>query len=145
MIFSEAKAAVDLAKDLAAWLHQTKNFNPEVMQKFDDLRGKVLAAYETEIELREKIRQLEQDLEFKQMVFDDDTGLYYQDGENGKREYFCQRCADVDKKRVHVISEEHDRWLCLGCNRSYKTQNAKAATRASIAAHNERQRKKYTW
>ena len=142
MIFSEAKAAVDLVKDLSGYLRQTGSHDPVVMQKFDDLRSKVLSAYETEIGLRDKIRQLEQEQELKEMPYDEESGLYYNEKESGQREYFCQRCADVDKKKVRVFNEEPQSWICMGCQTRYRTRAALAAARASIVAHNEDMRKK---
>ena len=141
MIFSEAKAAVELVKDLAAHLRQTGNHDPAIMQKFEDLRSKVLSAYETEIELRDKIRQLEQEQELKQMPYDEEAGLYYNENESGQREYFCQRCADVDKKKVRVVNEDPQNWYCMGCQNQYRTRAARAAERASIDAYNERLKK----
>ena len=140
MVFSEVKAAVDLVKDLAELLRKAGNYDPDVLNKFNDLRGKVLSAYETEIELLGKIRQLEQDLELKKMSYDADSGLYYQDDEDGKREYFCQRCADMDNKSVRVQTERPGLWRCFGCDCAYQTQASRAATRAAIQAHNEKVR-----
>jgi len=127
MIFSETKAAVDLVKDLAALLRQTGNYDPVLIQKFDDLRGQVLTAYQTEIELykevdslNEKVRQLEARLELQQMSYDKASGLYFVEN-GGKRDYYCQRCADADKKQVRVTEQSHG-WTCRACNQFYQTE-----------------------
>ena len=68
-VISEAKAAVELAKELGSYLKQAGEYDPKLMGMFEDLRGKVLSLYESDIELRQQVRELEEKLKLREEVF----------------------------------------------------------------------------
>lgn len=75
---SEAKAALDLVKEVAAYLKKTGEHDPNLMGMFEDLRGKVLSLCESDIELRQQVRELEEKLKLREEVFfDKDIGAYF--------------------------------------------------------------------
>lgn len=94
MIFSEAKAAVDLVKDLAAYLQKKGEYDPQLMGMFSDLQSKVLGLWQSDIELRQQIQELRDKLNTRDdAFFDRKKGAYYTGTlETPKDGPFCGNC-----------------------------------------------------
>lgn len=129
-VFTEAQAAVNLVKQLAAYIKEKKDYDPQLMEMFSDLREKVWALYESDAALRERVGELEDKLKLREDVFfDRKKGGYYtgapQDIKDGP---FCSKCYHEGKGLVPM--EEWDdsgfsfdeyapttpKWLCPSCN-----------------------------
>ena len=137
-VISEAKAAVELAKELGSYLKKAGEHDPNLMGMFEDLRGKVLSLYESDIELRQQMRELKEKLTLREEVFfDQDKGAYFtgtpKDIKGGP---FCAKCYTEKDKLVpmkkhtsHSVQgggyspwdesvPQHtyrDLWVCVSC------------------------------
>lgn len=123
---SEIKAAVDLVQQLTNYLRKSGNYDQQVLQDLEELRGKVLDAYSTEIDLRQKLQKLEEQLTLRNLAYDADMAAYYQLAESGEKEFFCQKCADVDKNLCRLQRMEHGSY-CRACKEFYQTAAQRAA------------------
>jgi len=106
-VISEAKAAVELAKELGSYLKQAGEHDPKLMGMFEDLRGKVLSLYESDIELRQQVRELEEKLKLREEVsFDREVGAYFKGtNEEPGDGPFCAKCFHEDKGLVPMAEE----------------------------------------
>ena len=75
---SEIKSAVDLLQELTKYIKKSANYDPQVIQDLEGLRGKILDAYSTEIELRQKLHELEEQLAIRKLPYDTDMATYFQ-------------------------------------------------------------------
>ena len=123
---SEIKSAVDLLQELTKYIKKSANYDPQVIQDLEGLRGKVLDAYSTEIELRQRINELEEQLAMRNLPYDADMAAYYQVTENGAKEFFCQKCLDVDRRQCRLQRMEHGHY-CRACQEMYQTAAQRAA------------------
>lgn len=129
-VISEAKAAVELAKELGSYLKKAGEHDPKLMGMFEDLRGKVLSLYESDIELRQQVRELEEKLKLREEVFfDRKKGAYYkgtpQDIKDGP---FCAKCFNEKKELIPMMewddcgvtisdyTSSNPKWLCPSCS-----------------------------
>lgn len=128
-VISEAKAAVELAKELGSYLKKAGEHDPKLMGMFEDLRGKVLSLYESDIELRQQVRELEEKLKLREEVFfDRQKGAYYI-GKQGaiKDGPFCCKCYHNEKglvpMREYIDYDMEEgltpikKWVCPVCGR----------------------------
>ena len=126
-VISEAKAAVELAKELGSYLKQAGEHDPKLMGMFEDLRGKVLSLYESDIELRQQVRELEEKLKLREEVFfDRKKGAYYTGTpQNIKDGPFCAKCFHEEKGLVpmkewfsygYTDVRDSSEWLCPSCS-----------------------------
>lgn len=123
---SEIKSAVDLLQDVVKYIKKSANYDPQVIQDLEGLRGKILDAYSTEIELRQRLNELEEQLAMRQLPYDSDMAAYYKLADNGEKEFFCQRCADAERKLCRLQRMNHGCY-CRACKEFYQTAEQKAA------------------
>ena len=121
-IFTEAQAAANLLKHLAAYIKEKKDHDPQLMELFSDLREKVWALYESDAALREKVGELEDKLNLRENVFfDQDIGAWFKGTpEDRKDGPFCAKCY-TEKKELVPMSKFSSYnlgplWLCPVCN-----------------------------
>jgi hypothetical protein len=133
---SEIKAAVDLVQEFMKYIHKTANHDPQVLAQLEALRGKVLDAYTSEIELRKTVSDLQGQLAMRQLPWDSDLGAYYKETENSKREYFCQKCADADCRLCRLHNQGLG-YYCRVCSQYYETSAQRAANHASLQNYND--------
>lgn len=109
-VISEAKAAVELAKELGSYLKQAGEHDPKLMGMFEDLRGKVLSLYESDIELRQQVWELEKKLELRDNTFfSRKNGAYYTGTpEDIKDGPFCAKCFHEKKELVPMFEDVYD-------------------------------------
>lgn len=123
---SEIKSALDLVQELTKYIKKSANHDPQVIQELDELRGKVLDAYNTEIELRQRLHELEEQLVIRKFPYDQEMAAYYQETESGEKEFFCQRCLDVERQLCRLQRMEHG-YYCRACKEFYQTAAQRAA------------------
>ena len=123
---SEIKSAVDLLQELTKYIKKSANSDPQVIQDLEGLRGKILDAYSTEIELRQKLHELEEQLAIRKLPYDTDTATYFQLAESGDKEFFCQRCLDVERHLCRLQRLDHG-YYCRACKEFYQTAAQRAA------------------
>jgi len=115
MIFQEAKAAVDLAKDIASHLRKTANHDPELMEMFVSLRSAVLDLYEENTRLQsELIAARSLDDVMKSVVYDKEYYAYFDNADTERDEPFCQVCLDDRGKRIRMVERTYH-WVCGVC------------------------------
>lgn len=127
---SESKAAFELVREIAAYLKKAGEHDPKLMGMFEELRVKVLSLYESDVELRQHVLELEEKLKLREDVFfDRKKGAYYtgtpQDIKDGP---FCSRCYHAGKGLVPMEEWEDSgftfdedapttpKWLCTSCS-----------------------------
>lgn len=115
MIISELKAAVDLTKSIADAINAAKNYDPQLLSRFNELHSKVLNAYNVEIDLRRRIEELESELALKKMVYVKEPGAYRHPEDTEGKELFCQKCFDADKKLCRLHETDFN-FFCSVCN-----------------------------
>jgi len=126
---SEIKSAVDLLRDLYNYVKQTANHDPKVIDTLETIRIKILDAREKELELLEKVRELQESLKTKSMPYDRDVEAYYEDEGDGSRTHYCLRCADADGKKCK-LSENYPRgFICRVCGHQYFSKEDAEITR----------------
>lgn len=135
---SEGKAALELTRELVSYLKKAGEHDPKLMGMFEDLREKVLALYESDIELRQQVRELEEKLNLREdIVFDRSLGAYYTGTlTNRKDGPFCAKCFHEEKGLVPMASsiaisgggtmnyvtgeqrpvKHHSTWICPLCS-----------------------------
>lgn len=133
-VISEGKAALELTRELVSYLKKAGEHDPKLMGLFEDLREKVLALYESDIELRQQVRELEEKLNLREEVFfDRRRGAYYiGTSEDIKDGPFCAKCFHDDKGLVPMEEWEDPgfgldeyapttpKWLCPVCDNSIR-------------------------
>ena len=140
MIISEIKAAVDLTKSIADAMKAAKNYDPQLLESFNELRGKVLGAYNVETDLRQRIEELEKELALKKMVPGKDPVAYYAPDDTERKAPFCQRCLDANQKlcRLHEMELAYH---CTVCNLDVCSSAQLKIRRENMAALNARKRR----
>ena len=101
-VISEGKAALELTRELVSYLKKAGEHDPKLMGMFEDLREKVLSLYESDIELRQQVRELEEKLKIQDEVFwDQNLGAYFTGTfEDPKGGPFCGKCFHNDNGLV---------------------------------------------
>ena len=90
----------------------------EAQEKIMELREGALALQEENINLKEKISELESKLNKKNEV--QYEAPFYWTMVNGKKEGpFCQKCYDSDGKIIRLQKIEEGNWHCKLCNNNY--------------------------
>lgn len=124
MIFSEAKAALDLLKEAAKLLHEEKDPKPELVAVFEALRKKLFALYESEIELRLQVKEWQDKLAVRDSVFfDEKAGVYFKGTpEAPGGDPFCAKCYHSRRELVPMQvthytlnSAPMTEWKCVVC------------------------------
>lgn len=112
MIISEVKAAMDLVKQAVGLLHEEKAPNPKLVETIEELRLKVLELYESDINLRLQVRELEEKLNARESVFFDQAkGVYYTGTpEAPKGGPFCAACYHAGKGLVPMQATRRPVW-----------------------------------
>lgn len=105
---SESKAAFELVREIAAYLKKAGEHDPKLMGMFEELRVKVLSLYESDVELRQHILELEEKLKLREDVFfDRDIGAYYKGTpEDRKDGPFCAKCFHEKKELVPMVKAQ---------------------------------------
>lgn len=103
---SEIKSAVDLLQELTKYIKKSANYDPQVIQDLEGLRGKILDAYSTEIELRQKLHELEEQLAIRKLPYDTDMATYFQLAESGDKEFFVN-----DAWMLNGICVDFNAWI----------------------------------
>ncbi len=129
-VISEGKAALELTRELVSYLKKAGEHDPKLVGLFEDLREKVLALYESDIELRQQVRELEEKLQLREEVFfDRKKGAYYTGTpETPKDGPFCGACylakglVPMAERITDSVDEDgndifYNVWQCAVCNK----------------------------
>lgn len=118
-VISEGKAALELTRELVSYLKKAGEHDPKLVGLFEDLREKVLALYESDIELRQQVRELEEKLQLREKaIFNKKIGAYYTGSEECKEGPFCAKCFHERKELVPMKNgyyHEDCIWECPVC------------------------------
>ena len=115
---------VDTAKDLYDLL--SKGANIELQEQLMKLRQEALNVQEENLALRQRVSELEYEkTQAQEMEFEGE--VYWRTLEDGDRDGpFCQRCFDVDKRLVRLVSVPTAsgrgtvmKWNCKECKKYY--------------------------
>jgi len=102
-----------------------KGLTLEAQEKIMELRVAALELQEENLKFRERIRQLEGELQLnKNLIFEAKTGLYWLSGSDGLRDGpFCAICRDKENKLVRLHDGRNrvvqTRWICMVCGKSF--------------------------
>lgn len=90
----------------------------EAQEKIMELREGALALQEENIQLRERIKELENELNLKKNVIYEPP--YYWLKLNDKKDGpFCQNCYDSKQKLIRLQSLGKGAWRCHSCDKNY--------------------------
>uniref|UniRef100_B8J314 Uncharacterized protein n=1 Tax=Desulfovibrio desulfuricans (strain ATCC 27774 / DSM 6949 / MB) TaxID=525146 RepID=B8J314_DESDA len=109
-VISEGKAALELTRELVSYLKKAGEHDPKLMGMFEDLREKVLSLYESDIELRQQVRELEEKVKLRENTFfNRKNGAYYigtpEDTKDGP---FCAKCFHEKEELVPMFEDSYD-------------------------------------
>lgn len=115
---------IDTAKDIYELAKKSSNI--ELQEKLIRMREEALSLQEQNIVLKQRVIVLEGKLSSKDSLYFDGCLYWYIEDDESKDGPFCQRCFDVDEKKVRLQDSSYngDRgfveyWECRGCKRSY--------------------------
>ena len=104
---------IDTLKDAVTLVQKADNI--ELTKKIIALQADVMAVFEENRSLKEKVSGLEGALELKgKMQFDRDA-YWMGDGRTENDGPYCSRCYDVDSKPVRMVSRYNDFFKCTQC------------------------------
>jgi len=90
-IISDTKEIVELIQ---------KVDNADLYRKIIDLQGEIYEMHGANMELKEKVRELEQQLIIvRELDFNEQDGYYYKEGEPVP---YCSTCWENDRKAIHL-------------------------------------------
>ena len=90
----------------------------EAQEKIMELREGALALQEENIKLKERISELESELNKKKEVRWE-APFYWAISNDTKEGPFCQKCYDTDRKTIRLQEIEKGNWHCKACNNNY--------------------------
>lgn len=131
MMISEVKAAVDLTKDIISAIKAAKNYDPVILDNLDKLREKILDAQVAEMELREKIAEMEKKLELKKKLFDQESGAFFDPADTNRERPFCARCLQEKQIESNLVYDEMGS-QCRICKEIYRNAAQKRAEQERI-------------
>lgn len=115
MMFQEMKAAVDMATELASYLRQKANHDPELDERFLRLRSAVLEMYADNTRLQAELFALKASADVKASVaYDRELFAYFNKADLERQEPFCQVCLDNENKKIRMV-ERGFFWTCGVC------------------------------
>ncbi len=93
-----------------------KGATVEAQEKIMELREAVHAVQEENLNLKKRIRELEGELETKELLLFDESVYWLQVPGSDKHDGpFCQRCYDVNKNLVRLQNVDGRYWNCHEC------------------------------
>lgn len=109
---------VDTLKDVVTLVQKTDNI--ELVKHVLSLQTQALAMQEENRQLRERVKELEQALQFaKELRFE---GPFYYAPDD--KVPFCPRCWEADRRAIHLKSDWNGRrWECYQCTNVYLLDN----------------------
>lgn len=114
---------IDTFKDVFTLVQKADNI--ELTNKIIALQTDVLAVFEENRTLKEKVRLLDDALELKvKMQFDKDA-YWMGDGRTEKDGPYCSRCYDVDRKTVRMGLRFNHYFRCTQCETSVQIPGIK--------------------
>jgi hypothetical protein len=109
---------VDQFKELAALAQKVQNI--ELYEKLVSFQSDMFALQEENRNLKDSIRQLQDQLNLKARVFWE-RPFYWVNKEGQKDGPFCQKCYDSDNKLIRLQQREtRDEWDCLECGKYFQ-------------------------
>lgn len=90
----------------------------EAQEKIMELREGALALQEENIKLKERISELESELN-KKKEMQWEAPFYWVVVDKTKEGPFCQKCYDSDGKIIRLQKIEEGNWHCKLCNNNY--------------------------
>lgn len=90
----------------------------EAQEKIMELREGALSLQEENIKLREKIKELEFELNKRKEV-QWEAPFYWDVSDETRNGPFCQKCYDSDDKLIRLQKIEEGNWHCKSCNNNY--------------------------
>jgi ribosomal protein L37AE/L43A len=90
----------------------------EAQEKIMELREGALVLQEENIKLKERINELELELNKKKEV-QWEAPFYWIVSDEKKEGPFCQKCYDSDAKLIRLQKIEEGNWYCKSCNSNY--------------------------
>lgn len=117
-IIHTAKDVYDLAK---------KGATLELQEQLIKMREDALALQEKNLDLKTRIKELEEAQAIQESLSVDGTVYWKQLPDGEKENLYCQRCYDVESRLVRLQSHwyayegrRHYSWQCAACGKSHK-------------------------
>lgn len=90
----------------------------EAQEKIMELREGSLALQEENILLRERIKELQSELNKKKEI-QWEAPFYWTISDEAKEGPFCQKCYDSDSNLIRLQRIEEGNWHCKSCNNNF--------------------------
>jgi ribosomal protein L37AE/L43A len=104
-------------KDIVELLKQ--GFSVEAQEKILELREGAMALQEENIELRQKVKALEDQLAVRAKM-QWEAPHYWVHGEGKERDGpYCQACYDKDAKLIRLQNLRRGKWHCQVCSKTF--------------------------
>ncbi|WP_394182680.1 hypothetical protein [Marinomonas posidonica] len=109
-----------------------KGATVEALERIMELREATLELQEENLDLKVKVKKLEEDLEEKAKLTYEAPFYWMIDG--GKKDGpFCQQCHDSDKKNIRLQNYRDGWWNCATCKNNFGTAEAQSKDRVAIS------------
>lgn len=110
--------AVSLLKDIASYLKDKKNQDPELLNKIVEFQSVAYEMMSQNAELTEKVYDLEARLKMEEgLEFSEKYGIHYKKNDEHTL-YFCMRCKAEHSQLIPLKNEEHG-FTCGSCGQYY--------------------------
>jgi len=109
-------------KELGTFLQKAGNI--ELYNKLIAIQEKDLKIMDKNIKFKEEVFELKENLKIKgQLKYEDNA--YWQIEGKEKRDPFCPKCWDDEKKLIHfIVNEDSTYWKCPKCQLVAKEKDA---------------------
>jgi hypothetical protein len=97
-----------------------KGVTIEAQEKIMALREAALEYQNETLELRQKVKELQDALALRDNLKWQKPYYVLKDNEDEK---FCQRCYDADNEAIHLLELERGFWRCMECGNDFMDAN----------------------
>uniref|UniRef100_A6VSU9 Uncharacterized protein n=1 Tax=Marinomonas sp. (strain MWYL1) TaxID=400668 RepID=A6VSU9_MARMS len=101
-----------------------KGATVEALERIMELREATLELQEENLDLKVKVKKLEEELEEKAKLNYEAPFYWMIEGDN-KDGPFCQKCFDSDTKKIRLQTNGNDYWICNACKSQYRGKEFK--------------------
>lgn len=95
-----------------------KGAKVEALERIMELREATLELQEDNLELKVKVKKLEDKLEDKAQI-EFDGVFYWEVSDKSKKFPFCQQCRDNSQKNIRLQFSHSDWWECKTCKNNF--------------------------